>query len=482
MNHVGNNIRLGLKSSPRYRWLILITVSIGTFMASLDSSIVNVALPTISGKLQANLSTSQWVVTAYLLTISSLLPVFGRIADLLGRRRIYSLGFLVFTLGSILCGLATNIWFLIVMRILQAIGASMLFANSAAIIIANFPPKERGQALGLTGTVVALGSLTGPALGGILVGLFNWRSIFLINLPIGILGYLAARIILPPDKPQQNNETFDFFGALFFTIGMISLMFAISNGQSWGWRSYPILGGLVLGMLCLAFFFYTEVRVTNPMIDLSLFRIRPFFIGNITGLLSFVAMYANTLLMPFYLQHVINYSPTQVGLLMTAFPLTMAIIAPISGHASDRIGPVILTTTGLLVTALGLFYLSTISITSLFWQIVPGLLLMGLGAGLFQSPNNSSVMSSVPPPKLGVAGGINALVRNVGMVIGIAFSVSLSESRKAVLLSGINAPTVVQQANAFVGAYHTVMLTSMSIALLAALISLNRKGYSRSET
>ena len=218
-------------------------------MATLDSSIVNVALPTISGQLQADLATLQWVVTAYLLTISSLLPVFGRIADLLGRRRVFSFGFLVFTLGSILCGLAPSIWVLIGMRILQAIGASMLMANSAALIIANFPPKERGRALGLTGTVVALGSLTGPALGGILVGLLDWRSIFYINLPIGILGYLAARIILPEDEAQQNKETFDYVGSFFFTTGMISLMFAISNGQSWGWSSFPILVGLVLGTL-----------------------------------------------------------------------------------------------------------------------------------------------------------------------------------------------------------------------------------------
>lgn len=482
MNQVGNNIVLGLKSSPRYRWFILATVSVGTFMSTLDSSIVNVALPTISGQLHASLYTLQWVVTAYLLTISSLLPVFGRLADLLGRRRVFSLGFLVFTFGSILCGLAPNIWFLIGMRILQAIGASMLMANSAALIIANFPPQERGRALGLTGTVVALGSLTGPALGGILVGLLNWRSIFFINLPIGILGYLAARIILPHDKPQENKETFDFAGALFFTLGMISLMFAISNGQSWGWRSYPILGGLILGTLSLAFFFHTEVRIPNPMIDLSIFRIRPFFIGNITGLLSFVAMFANVMLMPFYLQHVLNYNPTKVGLLMTAFPLAMAIIAPISGYASDRIGPIALTTSGLFVNAIGYFYLSTLTISALFWQIVPGLLLLGLGAGLFQSPNNSSVMSSVPPHKLGVAGGISALVRNVGMIIGIAFSVSLFQNREASLLGGVTNPTPLQQVTAFVGAYHTVMLASMSIALIATLISLNRKGYIRSET
>ncbi len=477
MDQVGNTIALGLKNSPRYRWFILATVSIATFMSTLDSSIVNVALPTISSEWHANLSTLQWVVTAYLLTISSLLPVFGRIADLLGRRRVYSWGFLVFTLGSILCGVAPNIWFLIGMRILQAIGASMLMANSAALIIANFSPKERGRALGLTGTVVALGSLTGPALGGVLVGLLNWRSIFYINLPIGILGYLAARIILPHDQPHQNKETFDFVGALFFTLGMISLLFSISNGQSWGWRSSPILGGLFVGTLSLAFFFHTKLRVSNPMIDLSLFRIRPFFIGNITGLLSFVAMFANVMLMPFYLQHILNYSPAQVGLLMTAFPLTMAIISPISGHASDRIGPIALTTSGLLVTAIGLYYLSTLTITSLFWQIVPGLLLMGIGSGLFQSPNNSSVMSCVPPNKLGVAGGISALVRNVGMVIGIAFSVSLLQNREAALLIGVDNPTPLQQVTAFVGAYHTVMLASMSIALIAALISLNRKGY-----
>ena len=205
MQQVDNAISTRLQTSPRYRWFILATVSIGTFMSTLDGSIVNVALPTISRELQANLSTLQWVVTAYLLTISSLLPVFGRIADLLGRRRIFSIGFVVFTLGSILCGLAPNIWFLIGMRVLQAIGASMLMANSAAIIIANFPSKERGRALGLTGTVVALGSLSGPALGGILVGLLDWRSIFYINVPIGILGYLAAQIVLPQDKPQPNK-------------------------------------------------------------------------------------------------------------------------------------------------------------------------------------------------------------------------------------------------------------------------------------
>lgn len=446
-------------------------------MSTLDSSIVNVALPTISSKLHSDLSVLQWVVTAYLLVISSLLPVFGRIADLVGRKKVFILGFLIFTLGSLLCGLANNIWFLVGMRVIQAIGASMLMANSAAIITSTFPPQERGRALGLVGTVVALGNLSGPAIGGLLLGIASWRSIFFINLPIGLLGYWAGQMILPPDQPRRDKETFDTLGAVLFASGMISLLFALNNGRDWGWYTAPILGGLILGTILLISFFVTETRVNHPMIDLSLFKNRPFFIGNVSGFLSFVAMFSNIMLMPFYLQHILNFQPSQVGLLMTAFPLVMAIVAPLSGRASDRMGPVALTTTGLVLISLGLFYLTTVSATSSAWAVLPGPILMGMGSGMFQSPNNSSVMSSVPKPKLGIAGGINALVRNVGMVVGIALSVTLFENRHAALLAGITNPDPVQQTAAFMTAYHTVLYTGAAIALVAAFISLNRKGY-----
>ncbi|MDI6915120.1 MAG: MFS transporter [Desulfitobacteriaceae bacterium] len=476
-----NDTPKGFKNSPRYRWFILANVAVGTFMATLDSSIVNVALPTMSGQLHAQLTALQWVVSAYLLTISSLLPIFGRTADLLGRKRIYSLGFIVFTLGSFLCGLSTNLWFLVVMRIFQAIGASMLMANSAAIITAAFSPRERGLALGMTGTVVALGSLAGPAVGGLLIGATSWRAIFFINIPIGIMGYLAAQIILPADEARGNHERFDFSGSILFTLGMVSLLFAFSNGQDWGWGSTPILTGLVAGIILLILFFTTELRVPNPMIELSLFKNRPFLAGNVSSLLSFVALFSNTMLMPFYLQHILNYSTTQVGLFMTSFPLVMAVVAPISGYASDKIGPIALTTGGLVMTGLGFLYLSTISATASAWQIIPGPLLNGLGAGMFNSPNNSSVMSSVPPPKLGIAGGINALVRNVGMVLGIAFSVSLFENREAAHLATLPHPSVLQQTAAFMSAYHTVMLAAAGIAFTTAFISLNRKGYARAQ-
>jgi len=464
-----------IKNSPNYRWYVLATVAVGTFMATLDSSIVNVALPTISGQLNSNLSTLQWVVTAYLLTITSLLPVFGRLADLVGRKKVFALGFLVFILGSALCGLAQNIWFLVATRVFQAVGAAMLMSNSAAIITSIFPPKERGKALGLTGTVVALGSLTGPALGGILIGLAGWRSIFYINVPIGFIGFTAVLLILPMDIPSKEKESFDFIGALTFTLGMILVLLGITNGEGWGWTSIPVLLSLVLGTALLVLFVLTERKVKHPMINLSLFRNRPFLIGNLSGGLSFVAMFANTMILPFYLQGVLNYKPTQVGMILMVFPVVMAIVAPISGHASDKFGPMVLTTSGLVITGLGLFYFSTLSATASFYQILPGSMLMGLGAGMFQSPNNSSVMSSVPPQKLGIAGGINSLVRNLGMVTGIAWSVALFEA-----MGGVTMPKP-GQINAFMSAYHAVMLVGMAIALVAAVISFNRKSYAKAK-
>ncbi len=464
-----------IKSSPDYRWYVLATVSIGTFMSTLDSSIVNVALPTISGQFHSELSVLQWTVTAYLLAITSLLPVFGRLADMLGRKKIYVLGFLIFTMSSALCGLSTGIWFLVGTRVMQAIGAAMLMANGAAFIVSIFPLHERGRALGLTGTVVALGSMSGPALGGLLIGMAGWRSIFYINLPIGILGYLVAQSILPGDKPHKERESFDNVGALLFAAGMISLLLAINSGSARGWSSPFILLGLFSGLVLLTLFIFNERRVTHPMIELSLFRNRPFVIGNLCGWLSFVAMFTNTMLLPFYLQHILNYSPSQVGLLMTAFPVAMAITAPISGHASDKYGPLFLTSGGLAITALGLFYFSTLTTAANFYQVIPGSLIMGIGAGMFQSPNNNSVMSSVPPTKLGLAGGINSLVRNIGMITGIALSVSLFEAWGGVTLPGLD------QIPIFMHAYHSVMLVAMAIALLGAVISLNRRSYAPTE-
>ena len=464
-----------IKNSPNYHWHVLATVSIGTFMATLDASIVNVALPTIAKQFSASLSMIQWVVTAYLLTTSSLMAVFGRIADILGRKKVYTLGFLVFTLGSLLCGLSQGFWFLVGMRIVQAVGAAMLTANSAAIVTATAPPRVRGRALGFIGTVVALGTMAGPSIGGLLVGFTSWHFIFLINIPLGITGFFLGRLILPADEPNKDKEKFDFPGAVLFCAGIVSLLFGINNGENWGWSSPAVYLNLIMGIILLISFVLTEKKVKHPLIDLSLFRNRPFLMGNLSGWMCFMAIFTYIMLFPFYLQQILNYTPSQVGLLMTVFPITMMIVAPLSGSASDKFGPLALTTSGLVIAGAGFFYCSTFSAETQFYQIIPALMILGLGAGMFQSPNNSSVMSSVPPKKLGISGSIASVVRHVGMVSGTAMAVTLFD-----MWGGVTIPRP-EQKPVFMHAFHLVMLTAMAIAFTAAIISFNRRSYAKAE-
>ncbi len=462
--------------SANLRWFILANVLLGTFMATLDSSIINVALPTISTQLKAALSIVQWVVVSYLLAIVSLLPIFGRLADLLGRKKVYSAGILVFTIGSALCGLSGNIWMLVGMRVLQAVGASMMMANNQAIIVSSFPITERGRALGLLGTFVALGSLSGPALGGFLISWVGWRSIFYVNVPIGVIGYLMAQIVLPVDKGKKE-VSFDYMGSFLFTIGLIGILFAVNNGNDFGWISPVILISLFLGIILLAVFFFIELRLEHPLIDFSIYRNRVFMLGNFAAFLNFTATFANAILMPFYLQNVLHYPTSEVGLMMAFLPVCMAIAAPISGYGSDRFGPIWFTTVGLLLNTAGLLYLLSVTTHSTFWQIVPSLILVGVGTGMFQPPNNSFVMSSVRKEQIGIVNGLNALIRSLGMILGTSLSVLLLERLQASLLSGIANPTPYQSATSFVEAFHIVMATAAVISVCAAIISFSRKSY-----
>jgi len=461
-----------------YRWLVFGVTVLGTFMGTIDSSIVNVALPLIAERLEAELTIVQWVVTAYLLTISSLLPLFGRAGDMFGRKLVYMLGFFVFTIGSIVCGLSINIWMLIGARVLQAIGAAMLMANSPAIIGANFPGKERGRALGMVGTVVALGLMTGPGMGGLLAGAFGWQSIFIINVPIGITAFILAYLVLPADAKRKHDK-FDFIGAFFFACAMVSLLLIISNGQRWGWLSTAVISGGVVTVIFLTLFIWQERRVKYPMIDLSLFQSWQFLSGNLSSLLSFMAIFINVMLLPFYLHSVLELTPTQIGIIITPFPLTMAIVAPISGYLSERFSFIVLTVSGLVITMSGLLYMATLNSASAIWQVAVGQAIIGVGNGLFQSPNSNSVLSSVPPDKLGIASGINALVRNIGMVSGIALAVTVFETRRQQYLTGIVMPTPMQLTDAFLTGYHAVLIVGACIAGAAAIISLNRRGYVR---
>lgn len=411
------------------RWKMLWIILLGTFMATLDSSIVNVALPVMSRHLKVGLDSIQWVVTSYLIVISAFIVIFGKIADRVGITKIYLYGFIVFGIGSLLCTFAFNLYFLIFARVFQAIGASMFMSSNQGLTAAVFPPNERGRALGLTGTTVALGTMLGPALGGIMVQIFNWQSIFFINIPIALIGFIIGTRLLPRELKGTETKGFDYKGSVLYIIFIVSLFWSVLSGEDMGWSNYYIITGFIVSIITFVSFCIIEKKTENPMLDFSMFKNKLFDISLFCGFISFLAMFCMNIIHPFYLQYIINASPGVSGLLMIVTPICIGIIAPVSGYMSDKIGSELLTVLGLFFTSLGLLLTAFLNQGSSYTDIILRVAVIGIGNGLFQSPNNSIIMGSVPRDKLGIAGSINALIRNMGMVSGIAFSVALLYNR-----------------------------------------------------
>jgi EmrB/QacA subfamily drug resistance transporter len=388
-----------VKSSPvDAKWLVLLSVGIGTYMSALDGSVVNTILPVICNQLGSSVANVEWVVTIYLLVVSSLLLSFGRLGDLRGHKPVYILGFVVFGAGSALCGLATSLSALVLFRGLQAFGAAMLFANSPAILTGSFPREQRGQALGLQATMTYLGLTAGPSLGGWLAQSLSWRAVFYINIPISLLALLFSLRFIPKDAPRAVHERFDIAGALTFMGGLVCLLLGLNQGHAWGWTSPAILGLLAIAAVLLGVFIWIERRVPSPMLDLSLFGQRVFSASTGSALLNYICVYSITFLMPFYLIQGRGLNPAQAGLLLTAQPIIMAVTAPVSGALSDRFGSKGLSTAGMLILALGLFLLSRLGAASPTGLVVLGLAVAGMGTGLFISPNNSALMGAPPAP------------------------------------------------------------------------------------
>lgn len=404
------------------KWLVLLAVGVGTFMSALDGSVVNTILPVVKEYFRTDVATIEWVVTAYLLVVSALLLSVGRLGDLHGNKMTYVTGFAIFVIGSALCGLSPSPTYLIASRGLQAIGAAMLFANSPAILTKNFPASQRGQALGLQGTMTYLGLTTGPFLGGWLTDHFSWHSVFFINVPIGLLAIWLSLTVIPREAPAEQREHFDLIGAFTFAAGLIALLFALDQGHNLGWTSPLILGSIAASLLILGLFVWIELHVTSPMLELSLFKRRIFAVSTISPILNYVCVYSVLFLMPFYLIQGRGLPASQAGLILTAQPIVMAVSAPISGSLSDRVGSRLPTSLGMLIFACGLFLLGHLTTESPFNLIVLGLAIGGLGTGLFVAPNNSALMGSAPRDKQGIAAGVLALARNVGMALGVGLT------------------------------------------------------------
>ncbi|RPH62269.1 MAG: DHA2 family efflux MFS transporter permease subunit, partial [Chloroflexi bacterium] len=326
--------------APDYsrKWHIMAAVGMGVFLATIDGSIVNIALPTLVSDLHTDFAHIQWVVLAYLLAVTTLMLGVGRLADMRGKKSIYTAGFVIFTLGSVLCGLSNNIYALIGFRILQAVGASMTMALGTAIITEAFPPSERGSALGISGTIVSVGIAIGPTLGGLILQNLTWHWIFFVNLPIGILGTWMVTRYVPVSLPRQGQR-FDFGGAATFFVALLSLLFALTFGQDMGFSAPLVLGLFALSGIFLAAFITLELRMAQPMLDLRLFKNDLFAVNVATGTLVFICMAGTMILMPFYLQDILGYKPEQAGLLLSVVPIALGLTSPISGRMSDRFGP-----------------------------------------------------------------------------------------------------------------------------------------------
>jgi EmrB/QacA subfamily drug resistance transporter len=408
---------------PHYRWLVVGTVCVGAFLGQLDASIATLVLPTLEEVFHAEVAAVEWVAIAYLVTLAALVVTFGRLADMTGRKLLYNGGFVVFILGSFLCGFAPNLGLLIVFRVVQAVGAAMLQANSVAIITAVVPHTELGRAIGVQGAAQAVGLSIGPSVGGFLIGTLGWQWVFFIAVPFGLIGTVMAWLVLPQTghaAPEDTGrERFDWWGAATFAAAVAVALLALTFGNSWGWNSRPLMVSLAVAATAVALFVAVERQTAFPLVDFGLFRERVFSAGILSGLLSYSVLFGALFLVPFYLQRVLGFSPQGAGLVLTVIPVAIGVLAPISGIITDRIGSRTPTVLGMLLAVVALIVL-TVDARAPLAVVLAILALLGVGLGFFTPPNNSAIMGSAPPNRLGVAGGVLNMTRSLGTSLGVA--------------------------------------------------------------
>ncbi len=412
----------------RNRWLILINVSFVAFMVPLDASVVNVALPVMTQKLSVSSEAISWVITSYLIAIAATVLIFGRLADIRGKSAVFSYGVLVFALGSLLCGISDSFGSLIAARVVQALGGGAAMATTQGIVTQVFPAHERGRALGISICAVALGALVGPPLGGLIVSILSWKFIFFMNVPIGVAAY-AMGVKTLPKSDRAGREKMDVKGALLLSLAVVSLFGSLMSEEDRGLVNPLVIAGFATAAILIAIFVRVEKRCATPLLQLDIFKNSLYSLSIFCSFISFVSMSATMLVQPFYLEDTLRLSPALTGLVMMASPVVLSVVSPLGGYLSDRMGSEFLTFLGLMLTSVGLFLMSTLDKHSSVSLLICFVGIMAVGNGIFQSPNNSLVMSLVPRDMLGVAGSINVLVRTLGMVFGVSASAMLLYNR-----------------------------------------------------
>lgn len=465
----------------QYKWVALSNTTLGILMASLDTNIVLIALPTIGHNLPDTSGFDLiWILLGYQLVTASVLVNFGRLADMFGRVRLYTFGFAIFTAGSALCSMSQSGVELVLFRMVQAIGAAFLFSNSAAILTDAFPVTERGKALGVNQVSIVVGSGLGLVLGGILAPTVGWQSIFWVNIPIGVFATLWSHYKLREVSTLNTGQRLDIIGNVTFATGLSSVLLAVTIQVLGGREPIPFYDLLGFGLAMLLLFFFAETRVSSPMLNLSLFRIRQFAAGNTAILLNSLARGAVTLVLVFYLQGPsMKLDPFTAGLFLIPNSASIAFFGPISGWLSDRYGARALATLGLLVSSLGFLLLSYIGRTVTFPELVAPLVLVGSGMGLFAAPNRASIMNSVPAEERGIASGVSTTLVNVGATLSLVVAVSIMATVTPVtslvlIFLGQGGSVAGSSVDSFVSSIHLVYFVSTVMLLLAIFPSLLR--------
>ena len=413
------------QGNPR-KWWILVAVSFGMFMALLDVTIVNIAIPAIIEDLGATVTKVSWVISAYSLALAVLFLSMGRISDKFGQKRIFiGVGLIGFTLFSLLCGLAPNIELLIVFRVGQGVGGAALAPISLAILFGAFPRRQRGMAVGIWGAMGSVAGAVGPTLGGILIQYLSWHWIFFMNVPVGIVAIVMAVVFIPERKIGQDVQGIDIPGILISAFGLFCLVLALIQGNDWGWTSAAVLGLFAVAVISYPLFMWWELRTPSPMFDFRLMRIRSFTAANTAMFFIGAALGGSMFLLVLFLVNVLGYSELKAAIAITPMPLTGLIIAPLVGRLVDKIGPRVSGVIGSLFFVVGLVLLVQLNGESTVWDATWRTVLLGAGIGFAMPTFSSAAMGSLPPQVAGVGSGALNTLRQVGFSLGLAIVVAI---------------------------------------------------------
>jgi EmrB/QacA subfamily drug resistance transporter len=458
-------VRARIFAPENRKWWTLAAVAFGLFMIMLDNTVVNVALPSIERDLHVTISSLEWIVTAYALTFAALLITGGKLGDLYGRRRIFIVGIAIFTLSSLACGLAPNASFLIGARAVQGVGAALMNPASLSIITATFPPRERGQAIGIWAGVSAMALAIGPLVGGLIVDNINWNWIFFINVPVGAAGIVVSQLVIKESRDTSHEQSVDIPGLATSGTGLFALSYALIEGNRHGWTSPEILGLFAAAVALLVSFVLVEHYQRLPMLDLSLFRIGAFTGANLVAMLVSLGMFGVFFFVSLYVQNILGFTPTEAGAAFLPMTLLIIVVAPMAGKASDRIGSRWLMGAGMTLVGISLLLYQRVGLHSTFWTLLPAMLLGGVGMAMTMSPMTAAAMGSVPVDKAGVGSGVLNSFRQLGGSLGIALM-------GAIVASYITAPPRTPEgARQFVDGLHAALLVSAGITFAAAIVA-----------